>query len=278
VNGVGGVWIRAADTELAVRGNHDVAVDDLSRADAACGMRARVTCRAVFLDAGGVIVLPNRRLVTSALAGIGIDVDASLVPAAHYRAVRLLDREPERRDGEHAYLRAVCSALGVSRERLSDAVERMAHLADRRASGEILWSEPAPGALSTITALGGAGMVVFVVTNSDGHAADNLRDASICQTGAGAGVEVAGVIDSGLVGSAKPQRGIFRVAMQSARVHPGSVVHVGDMLIADVAGALASGIVPIHLDPHRRCRARNHRHVRSLTGIWRHVAPPGSHT
>jgi putative hydrolase of the HAD superfamily len=116
-----------------------------------------------------------------------------------------------------------------------------------------------------------------VVTNSDGHAAENLRDAEICQTGAGAGVEVTGVIDSGLVGSAKPHRGIFRAATESAQVEAASVVHVGDMLSTDVAGALASGIVPIHLDPNRRCRARNHRHVRSLTGIWRHVAPPRSH-
>jgi putative hydrolase of the HAD superfamily len=115
--------------------------------------------------------------------------------------------------------------------------------------------------------------VVLVVTNADGHAEENLRDAEVRQPGAGVGVSVTPVIDSVLVGSAKPDVGIFRTALRCAEVQPKSVVHVGDMLSTDIAGAHAAGISPIHLDPLRVCRARDHRHIRLLSGIWRHVVP-----
>jgi FMN phosphatase YigB (HAD superfamily) len=81
------------------------------------------------------------------------------------------------------------------------------------------------------------------------------------------------VIDSGLVGSSKPDAAIFEIALERARATPGSAVHVGDMLCADIDGARAAGIDSIHVDPTRTCRRPDHRHIRSLRGIWRHLAP-----
>lgn len=234
------------------------------------GELRRVPCRAVFLDAGGVIVLPSRDLVRVALAELGIACDGSAVAPAHYRVVRRLDHDAATGRGG-GYLPALCDELGVPPARMRDAVGALSRLADRRLSGKILWSEPAPHALETIDALGRAGIAVVVVTNSDGHAAENLRDAGICHVTRGRGAIVAGVIDSGLVGAAKPDRAMFRAALRRVRVEPSAVVHVGDMMSTDVAGAHAAGIVPIHLDPYRRCRARDHRHIRALSGIWRHV-------
>jgi putative hydrolase of the HAD superfamily len=234
--------------------------------------RVRLRCRAVFLDAGGVIVLPHRVLVRDALARVDIDIEDSNVARAHYRAVRQLERDPDVNGTGGGYLGALCRALGVPEERLPDAVGALSHLADRSRSGQILWSEPAPHAREIMAALGRAGIAVLIVTNSDGHAAQNLRDAAICHTTAGEGVIVTAVVDSARVGSAKPDTGIFRIAMQRAHADPASVVHVGDTLSTDVAGAQAAGIIPIHLDPDRCCRAHDHRHIRSLKGIWQHVA------
>jgi putative hydrolase of the HAD superfamily len=231
----------------------------------------RIRCRAVLLDAGGVIVLPDRDLVAGALAEVGIAVAPAAVPTAHYEAVRRLDRDPDARRVPDAYLQALCAGLEVPARSRAPAVQALSRLADRRASGRILWSEPAPGAIEAMTALARAGITVLIVTNSDGHAAENLRDAGICQTGAGPGARVTDVIDSGLVGSAKPDPGIFATALRRAGAAPASAVHVGDTLSADVAGAVAAEIAPIHLDPRRACRSRDHRHVRSLAGIWRHV-------
>jgi putative hydrolase of the HAD superfamily len=234
--------------------------------------RGRVRCRAVFLDAGGVIVLPHRGLVRAALARVGIEVDGTAVARAHYRAVRELDRGALS-GVPPGYVPAFCRALGVAAGQLEPAIDAVSMLADRGRSGEILWSEPAPYALATISALRRAGIAVVVVTNSDGHAAANLRDAGICDTSAGAGAIVAGVIDSAHVRSAKPDPGIFRLALEHVGGDPAAVVHIGDTVSADVAGARAAGIVPIHLDPARRCRARDHRHIRALNGVWSHIEP-----
>jgi putative hydrolase of the HAD superfamily len=235
-------------------------------------MTSRIPCRAVFLDAGGVIVLPHRDLVARALSRVGIRLDdPGAVARAHYRAVREFDRAGA---SNPVYARAFPSQLGIIPGRTAEALDALAELADRRRSGEIMWSEPTPRAFQTIAALRRRGLAVVVVTNSDGHAEENLRDCC--------GIDVP-VIDSVVVGSEKPDGGIFRAALHRAGevlsalgragVRPSDVVHVGDTLSADVAGARAAGITPIHFDPLRACRARDHRHVRTLPGIWQHVAP-----
>jgi HAD superfamily hydrolase (TIGR01509 family) len=232
--------------------------------------RERVRCQAVFLDGGGVIVLPHGGLVQAALREAGIDVDASRVPDAHYWAVRQIDGGSV--DGApEGYARAFCRALAVPPERVEDALGALTQLADRSRSGEILWSQPAPRALETIEALRSAGIAVVVVTNSDGHAAQNLRDAGVCQTTEGRGASVTDIVDSGQVGSEKPDTEIFRIALERAGVEPTAVVHVGDMVSTDVVGAAAADIIPIHLDPAERCRDPDHRHIRTLSSIWRHV-------
>jgi putative hydrolase of the HAD superfamily len=82
------------------------------------------------------------------------------------------------------------------------------------------------------------------------------------------------VIDSTVVGIEKPDPGIFKLALRRIGCPPENVVHVGDMLSTDIAGARGVGIEAVHFDPTRRCRATgDHRHIRSLRGIWRHVEP-----
>jgi putative hydrolase of the HAD superfamily len=232
----------------------------------------RIRCRAVFLDGGGVIVLPHRGIVAAALAGAGIEIDPASVSTAHYRAIRRLEVARPSGTLPNGYLRALCGALNVGADALDRALDALAYVEDRARSGEILWSEPAPGALPIIAALRRAGVPVVVVTNSDGHAAENLRDSGICQEGPGPGEEVAAIVDSTVVGSAKPDPEIFRVALGRAGVDASSVVHVGDFVAADVEGARAAGITPIHLEPLRACRRHDHRHVRTLAGLWRHVS------
>jgi HAD superfamily hydrolase (TIGR01509 family) len=226
-------------------------------------MTRRIQGRAVFLDAGGVIVLPHRDLVAGALRRIGIEIDRTAVPLAHYRALRAFDRAGA---SNPTYRRAFCDELGIAAERTDDALNALAELEDRSRSGEVLWSEPTPGALATLAALRRRGLTVVIVTNSDGHAEENLREC---------GVVGVPVIDSTIVGSEKPDVRIFEAALHraGAGIRATDVVHVGDTLSADVAGARDAGITPVHFDPLRACRARDHRHISSLSGIWRHIAP-----
>jgi len=259
---------------------------------------ARIPCRAVLLDAGGVIVLPDRHLLAGALARAGIDIDPAAVPRAHYLAVRTLDRAlgytAERAtDPTNAcattpatarattpataratdrnttlaatradYPRALLPQLGIVRGRMAEALEVWERIADRGRFGQVLWREPTPGATTTIDALRRAGIAVLIVTNSDGHAAENLAACGF------AGIPI---VDSTVVGFAKPDARIFHAALARAGATAAETVHVGDTLANDVAGACAAGITPIHFDPRRACRAREHFHVRSLPGICRHV-------
>jgi putative hydrolase of the HAD superfamily len=209
-------------------------------------------------------VLPRRELVAAALRGAGYPIDPNRVPSAHYSAVRRLDRgAPE------DYFALLSAELGVPPDGLRATTKEL----DSCAASEVLWSEPGAGAVATINALRRRGMTVLVVSNSDGHAEENLREAAVCQPGSGPGASVAAVVDSTLVGAEKPDPRIFEIALRQAAAGPGEAVHVGDMLSTDIAGARAAGIEPLHLDPLRRCRATDHRHIRTLAGIWRHIAP-----
>jgi len=198
--------------------------------------------------------------VAAALARAHVEICPNSVPGAHYAAARALDR-----GGGGSYAAALCRALGTTEP---GAVAAIAELDDRNRSGKVLWSEPTPGAVEAIAALRRVGMAVAVVTNSDGHAAENLRDSGILDM---TGLPASVVIDSAVVGSTKPDAAIFEAALERAGVRASDAVHVGDMLSTDIEGAHAVGITPIHLDPHRRCGMRDHLHVRSLPGIFRHV-------
>jgi len=209
-----------------------------------------------------VIVLPDRNLLAGALGRAGIDIEPDAVPGAHYRALRAFDRAGA---SNPTYVRAFVSELGVPPERTDEAAVTLAELSDRRRSGVVLWSELTRGALATIAALQRVGFAVAIVTNSDGHAEQNLADS---------GVRDVPVVDSVVVGFEKPDTHIFEAALAVAGATATETVHVGDTLAADVAGARAAGITPIHLDPLRACRARDHRHIRSLPGLWQHIHRP----
>jgi putative hydrolase of the HAD superfamily len=77
------------------------------------------------------------------------------------------------------------------------------------------------------------------------------------------------VVDSTVVGVAKPDPAIFGIALDALGVPAGgTVLHVGDSLRYDVAGALAAGLQPVHLDPHGFCPAPDgHRHLRTLAEL-----------
>jgi putative hydrolase of the HAD superfamily len=217
----------------------------------------------VFLDAGGVLVLPHRHLLANALAGAGIHIDPDAVPRAHYLAARFLDRAAN----PSGYPGALFPELGIVPGRTAEAIAVWERLADRARSPHVLWSEPTPAAALAIAALQAAGISVVVVANSDGRGEENLR---------ASGFVGLRVVDSTVVGVAKPDPRIFEIALERAGATAAETVHVGDALSTDVAGARAADIIPIHFDPLRLCRAPDHRHVRTLAGLRHHVAPQGA--
>ena len=75
------------------------------------------------------------------------------------------------------------------------------------------------------------------------------------------------IIDSKVVGVEKPDPAIFAMALEATGTVPDRTVHVGDTLFADVVGALAAGLRPLHLDPIGWRKDDRHEHVTSLTAL-----------
>jgi putative hydrolase of the HAD superfamily len=138
----------------------------------------------------------------------------------------------------------------------------------RRLSDAELWTSLVPGSASALLALSQTGVGVAFVSNSDGTAERKLRRLGICQVGPGDGVEVAAIIDSTVVGVAKPDPAIFDFALQALGVDRQRTVYVGDSRVYDVEGARAAGIIPIHFDPFGVCAdPSDHAHVGDLTAV-----------
>lgn len=56
------------------------------------------------------------------------------------------------------------------------------------------------------------------------------------------------VVDSGVVGVAKPDERIFQLAIERMGAKPARCIHVGDLFEIDVLGARAAGVTPILVD------------------------------
>ncbi len=224
------------------------------------------TVDAVFLDVGGVFHLPDHRIIGEALrrAGVRHPLDPDVLDRAHYAGVHALVDWPEVEAGIWtAYEEAYAREVGTPPECLPDAVAELdlAFLADG------VWSRLVPGSLDGLRALHDTGVTLAIVSNSDGTLEGRLAREGICQTGPGPGVPMAIVIDSGVVGVAKPDPAIFRIALEATGVAPDRVLHIGDTVGADVDGAHAAGVRPVHLDPYGFCTDDTHPHVPDVATV-----------
>lgn len=214
---------------------------------------------AVLVDNGGVLTLPNPDVVHSALSSVGLRPQTSTLDRAHYVAVAAYDRAGGGQAGEKAYLTAYARAAGVPPaappRQMDEALSKLWNLIR---GAENAWSRVRPGAVSALQAICHTGVRVVIVSNAYGRVEQDLLALGICQVGPGSGVPVAAVVDSAVVGVAKPDPRIFEIALARAGVPATSAVHVGDSVLSDVEGARASGIRALHLDPYRLCKAADH--------------------
>lgn len=188
---------------------------------------------------------PHPELIAASVASFGIEVDPELLVAAHFHGMRAIDdarAEPEVFDHYHA---AYARHLGVP----EDAVVAVATALDDLWKRGGLWTAPLPGAAEGLAAIAATDIPIVIVSNADGTVADLLTRSGLLQEGPGPGVEVAGIIDSGAVGVAKPDPGIFELALAVTGATADRAVHVGDAYQYDVRGARAAGIHPVLVDP-----------------------------
>jgi putative hydrolase of the HAD superfamily len=221
---------------------------------------------AVFLDVGGVLHLPDTRIISEALrrAGAGGSLDPELLDRAHYAGVAALVDWPEVERGIWtAYQEAYAREVGAPPECVPDVVAEL----DVAFQADGIWSRLVPGSMDGLRALEATGVTLAIVSNSDGTLERRLRDEGICQVGEGRGVPMTIVIDSAAVGIAKPDPAIFTLALDACGVAPERTIHIGDTVGADIDGALAAGVRPLHLDPYGFCDDDSHPHITNLQAV-----------
>jgi putative hydrolase of the HAD superfamily len=226
---------------------------------------------AILLDAGGVLVFPQPELFRAPLRALGVDPDVAAFEQAHYRAMVVQDlagTAPVAGTWWREYLVGYLAACGVAEDRCHNLAADVAEATKGRA-----WTHVGTGAMTGLRDLAALGLPMGIVSNSDGTVQAELRRLGVCYAQDGQeeheGVPVGVVVDSAVVGVAKPDPAIFGIALEALRVPASStVLHVGDSLRYDVAGARAAGLQPVHLDPHGFCPAPDgHPHVRTLAEV-----------
>jgi len=202
---------------------------------------------AVLLDVGGIFVLPDHDRISAAIARAGVHIDPGRLDRAHYEGVSVLS---EFREGDRevwkAYNRVYARACGVPDDVVEEVVE---HLLNEFSTGAV-WSRVIPGSVEALRALATLDVRLAIVSNADGKAESRLLEHRVCQVGEGPGVAVDTVIDSEIVGVAKPDPRIFEIALERLGVPADRAIHVGDTPAADVDGARAAGVRPVLLDPY----------------------------
>lgn len=205
---------------------------------------------AVLLDAGGVLVVPDPTVLAPLLAPYGAAQSVEAHVRAHYAAMHTQDALSSP-DGEEewawaTYDRAYVTAVGVDADEQAEA----AHLLGRTRS-PWLWRHPLAPSVAAVGELCRRGVPVGVVSNASGQIEATLRRFGICQVGVGDAPPVVCVVDSHVVGVAKPDPAIFAPALEAlGSPPPARVAYVGDSVRADVGGARRAGLAPLLLDPY----------------------------
>ncbi len=209
-------------------------------------MARRPPIRALVFDAGHTLLEMDYARLTAYLVSRGHDLGEAAVTGAERRARIRLDVEREaqatrERTGEGRYVRYLVDYLGIE-----DDAERTAIAEWRRGFNvPIGLCHQADGeAAKALQRARDAGLIVGVISNSNGSVQRALEEAGLA-------AHLQFVIDSSVVGIAKPDPRIFELGVRAAGTTPEETVYVGDSYFVDVVGAQRAGLGAVLFDPGR---------------------------
>ena len=218
---------------------------------------------AVLFDAGGVLVLPDPTVLLPLLAPYGGADDLASHRRAHYAAMARKSHAGSHETDWHAYNVAYVESVGVDAE----LVEHAATVLDHTRSAH-LWRWPIPETVAALTALAEADVPMGVVSNASGQIEEVLRVSGVCQAGEGTCVAMRVVVDSHVVGVAKPDPRIFDFALPHfAEFERQRIAYVGDSVTMDIASAQAAGLHAILVDPYDDHDGADFERIRSVTDL-----------
>ncbi len=220
----------------------------------------------MLLDVGGVLLVPHAEPLTRALHAAQIDVESFDPERTHVCGIAAVDGAVTQGDFQGAYLSGLVEAMGIESRDHDRAVAALT----------VLWTQPAidiwrhviAGSVEGMRALAEQGTPLALVSNADGTVEDQMHLHRICQVGDGPGVSVRAIVDSAVIGVAKPDPRAFAPAVAAVNFPAEEIAYVGDTVAYDVVGARNAGLVPIHFDPFDMCPGGDqHRHIGSLAEL-----------
>lgn len=200
---------------------------------------------AMLFDAGGVLLLPDPTVIGAVLAYYGGDTSVSAHVRAHYAGMAAKSAAGVTETDWGSYNSAYVRAVGVPEPQVASAVTEL-----ESTRNAYTWRWAIPDSVVALGRLAEAGMPMGVVSNASGQIAEVLARSGICQEGDGPHVAMRVVVDSHVVGVAKPDPAIFDFALPHfAEFDRSRIAYVGDSVTMDVGGARAAGLHPILVDP-----------------------------
>lgn len=230
---------------------------------------------AVLFDAGGVLVLPDPTVLAPLLAPYGGSTEVGDHRRAHYAAMAVKSMVGAGETDWHEYNVAYVEAVGVDAHLVEHAAVVLHHTRTAH-----LWRWPIPESLAALEQLAEAGVPMGVVSNASGQIEEVLRMSAVCSVAASSAGESAAdlgaivgtamrcIVDSHVVGVAKPDPRIFDHALPHfAEFDRSRILYVGDSVKMDVGGARAAGLHPLLVDPHDDHAGADFDRVRSLADL-----------
>ena len=218
---------------------------------------------AVIFDAGGVFVLPDPTVIAPLLAPFGGSIDLELHRRAHYAGMAAKSRVDAVEADWQVYNETYVATIGV----IADMATIAATLLGRTRSAD-LWRYPIAENVNAIGELAARGVPMSVVSNAAGQIEWVLEWSGVCQRGEGPLVAMRTIIDSEVVGIAKPDPQIFEFALVEHSETPRDrILYVGDSVSMDVNGSRAAGLVPVLIDPFDDHDAADFARVKSVADL-----------
>jgi putative hydrolase of the HAD superfamily len=229
------------------------------------GAKKKEKLKALLFDFGGTLAFLDYELLAREFSREGRKLDALALEHAEYAGRAAIDRHLMSEGNSQAtsaayehFFRGWMTAAGIPEEEFLECATRFGAI-HREAT---LWRVVRPGIFEALEAFKSAGYKLAIVSNAEGQV-----EADAIKFGLAPFFDV--IIDSHIVGVAKPDPRIFQIALERLGVGPHDVKFTGDIFSIDVEGARAAGIEARLIDQHRRYSWVEHEKIRHIEEMHR---------
>ena len=218
---------------------------------------------AVLFDAGGVLVLPDPTVLAPLLAPYGGDTSIEAHRRAHYAAMAAKSRVKSEEMDWSDYNLVYVDSVGCRAELRDHAAKVLDHT-----RSALLWRWAIPETMVALAALAAAEVPMGVVSNASGQIEAVLRHTEVCAIDDGCGVRMRVIVDSHVVGVAKPDPRIFDHALPHFdEFERHRIAYVGDSVTMDVTSAAGAGLHPLLIDPYGDHAGADYETIRSVEDV-----------